>query len=124
MPRASLREASALRRKDSVPDSDRTARRDALADFLETEFANGSRDWQATTMTEIADERDCSRQFVSDTLDAYFQPAGNDDDGLPGIMAAGSEVPDEYREGYRDGLRDALENYHEIRRDWLNASQE
>jgi len=123
MPRASLREASALRRKDSVPDSDRTARRDALADFLETEFANGSRDWQATTMTEIADERDCSRQFVSDTLDAYFQPAGNDDGGLPGIMAPGSEVPDEYREGYRDGLRDALENYHEIR-DWLNASEE
>lgn len=123
MPRASLREASALHRKDRVPDSDRTARRDALADFLETEFVNGNRDWQATTMTEIADERGCSRQFVSDTLDAYFQPAGSDDGGLPDIMAPGSEVPDEYREGYRDGLRDALENYHEIR-DWLTASEE
>jgi uncharacterized membrane protein len=118
MPRASIREAAELQRKDSVPDSDRTARRDTLADYLTTEFVNGPRDWQATTMTEIAEMRGCSRQFVSDTLDAYFEPAGSSG-GLPSIMGPDSEqVPDEYREGYRDGLRDALQNYEEIR-DWL-----
>lgn len=74
--------AQSIRRKDNVPDEDRTPARDAAADFIEKEIVEKGR-WADTPMTEIAEmtadlegtgENGYSRQHIKNTLDAYFEP--------------------------------------------------
>lgn len=73
MSRARIREAGALRRRQRVPDSDRTAARDEVADWIEEHAAD---DWVSWTMTAVAEEVGYSREHVAKTLEAYFEPAG------------------------------------------------
>lgn len=124
MVKARLKEASALRRKQNLTDEVRTARRDELADWIEAEFVNGEKDWQVWTMTDMAEEFGCSRQFVSDVLDAYFEPASSESD-LPEILTPDVERDGTYKEGYRDGfldgMRQAVENYDEFKTLFSNS---
>lgn len=124
MVKARIKEASALRREDFVPDSERTATRDELADWIERKFVAGEKDWSAWTLTDIAKEYGCSRQHVSDVLDAYFEPASAEGSSLPPFLRRersvgdGESYEDGYREGYWDGLADALQHTDDLR-EWL-----
>jgi uncharacterized protein YbjT (DUF2867 family) len=118
-----------LRRKATVPDSDRTAKRDRVADWLEeTVVGDSETSWQDWTMTDLAatysetTDDSCSRQFISDVLDRYFEPAGTDSEPALAALVDGPQ-PDaehgEYRQGYREGywagLKDGLGRADELR---------
>lgn len=102
-----IRDARAIRRKDSVPDSKRTADRDAAADYIETDVVADGR-WPVS-MTQIAQETNYSRQHIANVLEYYFEPTEPDRD--PRRIEPPEDVADEgsYLRGFIDGYRDAAE---------------
>jgi len=108
MSRARIREAGALQRKQRVPDSDRTAARDEVADWIEAHAAD---DWVEWTMTAVAEEVGYSREHVAKTLEAYFEPAGADGRSELAELLGGeapTEQSSEYRAGFSEGFATAL----------------
>jgi len=123
MVREAIKKASRLERKVHVPQSDRTAERDRVADWIEEKAAD---DWHDWTMTSVSQAADCSRQLVALVLEDYFiaegESRGTPDLGEIGSMSA-SEIQEllgegtereflilsaGYRQGYRDGRADAI----------------
>lgn len=87
-----LRNARDIRRKDHIPDEDRTEARDAAAEDIE-------RLWPAT-LTEIAAETEWSRQHIANTLERYFVPVqtgGRQVVEVPIDVPAGGEVTLEFQ---------------------------
>lgn len=121
MVRATLKEATALQRKARVPDSDRTPDRDKVADWIEANVIHGDWDWSDTTISEIAEEIDYSRQHVATTLDYYFDPltAGRDDpvsrliESIPRVDGS-DDFRDGFREGWAAGVGWGLRHHDEI----------
>lgn len=122
MVREAIKKASRLERKSYVPQSDRTAERDRIADWIEEKAAD---DWQNWTMTNVSQAAGCSRQLVATVLDHYFIAEG-ESRGAPDLGEIGSMSADEirellgegtereflilsagYRQGYQDGRADA-----------------
>lgn len=106
-----LRNATRIERKDTVGDSDRTPKRDEVAEWIDEHAADNWGEW---TFTEISDETGFSRQHIANTVDAYFRPADAGVDLSAVADAEASEVIGDaayrdlllYRQGYRDGWRD------------------
>jgi len=121
MVREAIRKASRLERKTNIPDTDRTAERDRVADWIVEKAADDWKDW---TITSVSQAADCSRQHVANVLDLYFVPAGESRSasnlGEIGSMSAEKveELLGKYTEreflilttGYRLGYQDALED--------------
>lgn len=118
MVRPELKSATRLRRKDSVPPGERTPDREQLADWIEEHVIDGDEVWYNWTMTEIADATGYSRTHVSNTLDAYFEPATNDDRGAVlgrladelGETAAEGDYHAGFVDGFERGIRFAREH--------------
>lgn len=112
MVRAAIKEASALRRKDFVPDDRRTSQRDRLADWIDETIVEGEWDWQETTISDIAAETDYSREHVARVLDIYFDPAdGGRSDVVAELAMAAVDTDasgDDYQTGFRDGFEAGL----------------
>jgi len=109
MVRARIREATELTRRQAVPDADRTPARDAAADCIETYLAE--HDWPETTIVELAEHCDWSREHISKTLDAYFDPAGiGEPDPMADLVATLSEEGEgtATQQAYRDGVLDTI----------------
>lgn len=108
MVKAAIKEASSLQRKRHVPDSDRTPKREDVADWIETEIVESDERWQDWTISDIANEYDCSRQHVSNVLDAYFEPERDNRSPLGQLASVGLDA-DASGEGYQEGYRDGFE---------------
>jgi hypothetical protein len=119
MSRARIREAGALQRKQRVPDSDRTAARDEVADWIEAHAAD---DWVDWTMTAVAEEVGYSREHVAKTLEAYFEPAGGERSELAELLGgeAPTEQSSEYRAGFSEGFATALNLPDEVLRRFVD----
>lgn len=122
MVRHELKTAPRIRRKDPVPAEHRTEARDQLADWIDEHVVGGERDWYHWTQTEIGDAYGCSRQHVSDVLDAYFEPADQPRDPLAELAAelgdgdrAGEGYVAGLRDGFTEGVKFALENQDALR---------
>jgi len=117
MVRAAIKEATDLQRKAHVPDHDRTPDRDELARWIDKEIVNGGLDWSETTIQDISQMADWSREHVSNVLDRYFVPASQAGGGDITQLIQALPTPDGndefeagYRSGFADGARWALEN--------------
>lgn len=62
-----LKRAESIRRKQSIPSSQRTDGRDKAAEVIE--------DMWPSSLSDIADATEYSRQHIANTLEAYFEPA-------------------------------------------------
>lgn len=117
-----ITDAKKIRRKSEVPESDRTAGKDAAAEFIEEEVLEKGR-WPMH-LTEIADlseeklgDDGWSRQHITNTINDYFEPvydggAGSNSqrvgDGerleLDIVIPEDVESRRDYVRGYVDGL--------------------
>lgn len=91
-----------IRRKDSVPEQDRTDDRDEAADAIEEMWPS--------TLTEIAEEAGFSRQHIKNTLELYFELVNQPDENrvsldihIPEDLADDSKTRDAYTRGYVAG---------------------
>lgn len=117
MVRTRIRDAETLQRKSNVPTDLQTPDRSDAADWIECHVVNGTRDWTEWTITEIADETGWSRTHISNTLEAYFDAASDDDPILTALgmdsrdlEQSGTDYRAGLRDGFREGVRFALEN--------------
>lgn len=92
----SVREASRIRLKQSVPEETRTESKDKMAWYIVREVVWAGR-WPLT-MTKIAEETDFTRQHVTNTLNEYFEEAETE------------WVREDVFEAYRTGYRDCMQN--------------
>lgn len=119
MVKVEIKRARRLRRipDERVDPSDRTPAREEAADWIEQHVVNGGREWQEWTMTEIAERTTYSREHISNSLDAFFEPA--DSDTATSRLAEMLSPPEQdednkdwrdgYQRGFLDGVRAATE---------------
>lgn len=119
MVRATIKEAEALRRKQRVPPEQQTAERDRAADWIERQVVEGDLDWATTTLRELGDRSEWSRQHIANVVDAYFRPA--EQSGVAAELIGDIPTPDGtsdfqngFAMGWREGVRWALEHDEKI----------
>lgn len=103
MVRPAIKSAEEIRRREVVPEDQRTQERTKAADWIEENIIKEGR-WGEMPMREIAEESQWSRQHIANTLDAYFEPA----DSPAGLGTEGRSL--DYRQGFRDGIEFVREN--------------
>jgi len=109
MVRAEIKEASELRRKRYVPDSDRTPDRDAMADWIDSHIVQGDWDWSETTISEISEASGFSREHVARVLDTYFDPGAGGQSEIIAQMAMAAVDQQASGDGFEDGFRQGFE---------------
>lgn len=93
-----------LRRRQQVPEGNRTEARDAAASWIEDEVLSEDR-WPMT-YTNMAEESGWSRQHIANTIENYFVEVDTEDDQIGHEV---SNVFEAYRRGYSDGWEDGYE---------------
>lgn len=115
-----INDADKIRRKEYVPEEDRTSMREETADFIESEVVEHGR-WpmKFTEIEQLSKEKSngegWSRQHITNTLRAYFEPANGTKVGelaetsdgkrvqLDIVIPDGVEREEDYLRGYVDG---------------------
>lgn len=118
MVRPEIKQATALRRRAHVPDEKRTPDRDEMADWIEANIVEGDWEWDKTTISEISEETDFSREHVARVLDSYFDPRSGGQSELLAELAmsavdseaSGESFENGYRQGFEAGIKFTLEN--------------
>jgi len=109
MVRAEIKQASELRRKRYVPDSERTPDRDEMADWIESHIVEGDWNWSETTISEISETSGFSREHVARVLDAYFEPASGGQSEVRAQIAMAAVDQQASGDGFEDGFRQGFE---------------
>jgi len=93
-----IKPGTPIRRKDTIPNDERTDKRDATADVIDEL-------WPAEKK-KIAETADCSRTHVDNVLERYFEPV--DPNSSPNIISSVKEADTDlqvmaaYMEGWLD----------------------
>lgn len=103
MVRPAIKNADQIRRREVVPEEDRTPERTKAADWIEENVIEEGL-WGEKTIRWIGEESEWSRQHIANTLDTYFEPA----DSPEGLASEGRSL--DYRQGFRDGIEFVREN--------------
>jgi len=108
-----IKPGTPIKRKDDIPASERTEKRDNTAEVLEEHWHDP--DW---TKTDIAEVADASRTHVDTVLEKYFEPVNPNEQtvntaqmsikNLEGVLNSemGPTALKLYLQGYTDALED------------------
>lgn len=110
MVRESIKQSPRIKRKKSIPASNRTPGRDEAAKWIQEHVIDEDA-WSETTIKGISEESGWSRQHIANTLEMYFEPteefAEDEEQIIDREML--NLLLDVHRIGYRQGYDDAMQ---------------